>query len=110
MFKNKILGLLLLSPIASGLKIAFENVGSKSNKYDIFCNDQKIKFIDIPILLIHGKNDKLIKYTDCQIMAKTAREIKEWYPDEGTHNNIIERYRKKYYDTTKAFINKKIYK
>jgi abhydrolase domain-containing protein 17 len=104
--KEGIVGIVLISPIASGLKIAFnERVSNELEKCDVFCNDQKIKNISIPVFIIHGKKDELINVSDCQAMAKKAKNALEWYPNEGTHNNIIDRYRKKFYEKVKLFMD-----
>lgn len=38
-------------------------------------------------------------------MAKKAKNVVEWYPNEGTHNNILDMYRKKFYEKTKLFMD-----
>jgi hypothetical protein len=98
-------GIILLSPISSGLKIALNNYdSSKYKEIDVFCNDLKIDQISVPIYIIHGQEDELIKVKHCQNMAKKAKRVKEWYPVEGNHNNIIQRYRYKFYSNVKNFL------
>lgn len=38
-------------------------------------------------------------------MAKSAKNIITWYPEDGTHSNIIEKYRYIFYQKTKSFID-----
>ncbi len=100
-----IIGIILLSPIASGLKIAFNGMSKSYKEYDVFNNDQKVNDISTPVYIIHGKLDKLIKIADIQEMAKSLKSRIEWYPDNGNHNNIISKYRYEYYQKTKSFID-----
>ena len=104
-YKN-IKGIILLSPIASGLKIAFTSYNTnEKEEIDIFCNDSKISSINCPVFIIHGKNDELINITHCINMAKKVKKLKEWYPELGTHNNIPTFYRIEYYKELKQFLH-----
>lgn len=95
--------MILLSPIVSGLRLVMDNYDNQ--EIDVFCNDNKISKIACPIFVIHGKKDEIIKYKHCLKMAKKIKHLKEWYPSEGNHNNIIERFRVKFYLNCKDFIS-----
>lgn len=73
-------------------------------KVDIFCNYAKIQEITKPIFVIHGQKDELIQIADCKNMVKKGINIKTWYPEDGTHGNILTKYRYKFYQKVKAFI------
>ena len=99
--------MILLSPITSGFKIALkkDEVDEDFKSMDVFCNDEKIENVIAPVFIIHGKQDDLIKFSQCKNMSKKVKKLREWYPAEGNHNNIITRYRFKFYQNVKNFID-----
>ncbi|MCK5306028.1 MAG: alpha/beta hydrolase [Candidatus Omnitrophica bacterium] len=67
-----------------------------SQKYDAL---DKIKNIDIPKLIVHGRNDEVIAFNHGQILFDAAGEPKQFLPFEGGHNDEVyvtsDEYRKK---------------
>ncbi len=59
-----------------------------------------------PNLIIHGKEDKFFKYMLSMSISKRLENVSEWYPNHGTHFNIIEniKYRRKAMNKIKKMI------
>ena len=57
-----------------------------SQKYDAL---DKIKNIDIPKLIVHGRDDEIIGFNHGQILFAAAGEPKQFLPFEGGHNDDV---------------------
>ena len=59
-----------------------------------------------PNLIIHGKEDKFFKYMLSMSISKRLENVSEWYPNHGSHFNIIEniKYRRKAMNKIKKMI------
>lgn len=87
----KIGGVILQSPIKSAVRVV-----SNSLHYvpclDIFDNYYKIVYVNVPIIIFHGTNDKVVPYSHGKDLSKklTSYEKKiEFITIEGAgHNNI----------------------
>lgn len=55
-------------------------------KYDAL---SKIKYINIPKLIIHGKDDEIIPFQHGRQLYEAAPEPKEFFPMRGRHNEAI---------------------
>ena len=100
-------GVILISPIASGIKLFHPNVEISNNdleKIDVFCNLSKVREINCPVFLIHGKKDDIIPHNQSIEMLKKIKHVYEWFPSNGNHNNITSKYRAKFYLKVKLFI------
>lgn len=109
-FSKYIRAIILLSPIASSIKLfadCSDNTGLE--KIDVFCNLKKIKEVNCPIFLIHGKKDEIIPFSQSEEMAKYIKIKHEWYPKNGDHGNILTKYRLKFFTKCKIFIENLIY-
>lgn len=56
---------------------------------DVFRNEQIIGNIDVPTLVIHGKNDKIVPFYHAQGLANKCKNL--WgtlYLNKGNHNNL----------------------
>lgn len=73
-------------------------------KYDCFCNLNKIIEVNCPIFFIHGLKDEAIPHSHSLEMASKVGFPYQWYPRLGTHNNIMTFYRKKFYSKLKTFM------
>ena len=60
---------------------------------------------NIKIFLIHGKNDNIVRYLISLSLAKRMYNVFEWYPNEGTHYNLINNTRKTFLLLVKKFIS-----
>jgi len=110
--QNKdIAGLILVSPLSSardqasvmGLGFAKPLVGRA------FENDQKIKRLKAPLLVMHGTRDQIIpvdlgrKVFDAAISPKSFHEIKG-----AGHNNLSNRFAKSYWTTISVFLEQSL--
>lgn len=73
--------------------------------FDYFDNLKKLKNIDCPVLLIHGKEDRTIPFSHAlknrAVLGPKADTY--WLPDAG-HNDIIASDPKRYWETVLPFI------
>ena len=44
--------------------------------------------INVPTLLIHGKNDPIFPYEHASLLKEKIRKSKIWIPDEADHSSI----------------------
>ena len=98
-------GIILISPIASG-KIFTSDKLSDYNGADLFNNARKIKSVKCPMLIIHGKKDKLIPQKhSIELVHRAKCKIMVWYPSNGNNKNIYEKYRMKFIVKIKKFFS-----
>ena len=104
---SKINGIILISPIASGIKLFNPKVSIKMDdleKIDVFCNLSKVENIRCPVFLIHGVQDDIIPHSQSIEMINKIKYVYDWFPNRGTHQNITTHYRYKFYAKIKLFI------
>lgn len=102
-----LLGLVLLSPIASGIKLINPRLSISTvdlEKIDMFSNITKVSDIDCPVFLIHGMQDEVIPYNQSVQMMHKIKHVFDWFPKQGNHSNIISKYRYKFFSKMKLFI------
>jgi len=88
---REIRGMVLMSPIESGMAI-FGNVSAQLGyNIDIFKNYEKIPNITCPSLIMHGKNDTVVPIENGQAIHRALKHPVEplWVPNCG-HNNMPE--------------------
>ncbi len=73
-------------------------------KIDVFCNIKKIIDVSCPIFLIHGQKDEVIPIEQSIEMSKFMKNPYEWHPRNGDHSNILTKYRIKFFQKCKFFI------
>jgi hypothetical protein len=96
--------MILISPIASGVKLVSPEMDVKDlDKIDVFCNIRKINDVTSPIFLVHGKLDEVIPIEQSLEMANYMQNVYEWHPRHGDHNNILSKYRTKFFQKCKFF-------
>ncbi|MFC1549223.1 alpha/beta hydrolase [Candidatus Omnitrophota bacterium] len=74
-----------------------------SIKYD---NKTKIGKLDIPVLVIHSREDEIIPYHHGEELYEAATEPKEFYSMKGGHNEGILVYRDEYLKRIDDFLRK----
>jgi predicted alpha/beta hydrolase family esterase len=106
-YNNIIRSLILISPIASGIKFFEEdkkdNIGLE--KTDVFCNIKKINEVKVPVFLIHGIRDEIIPVEHSLEMLKYMKTKLEWLPKGGDHVNILTKYRTKFFQKCILFLD-----
>ena len=112
--KKNLAGIILISPYTSIFnvltnKILNYHIDCNIPYIDTFRNIDKIKNLNIPIFLIHGKKDSTIPYSHTVELSQEAnkRQIlwKALYLELAAHNNIMKLYEKEIYNNILEFIN-----
>jgi predicted alpha/beta hydrolase family esterase len=106
-YKN-IKGVILLSPIASGIKSVSQSVQISRDDLetlDVFSNISKIREVTCPVFIIHGEKDQVIPIEQVKEMSKQIGRLYEWYPKDGDHNNIMYLFRNKFYNRCRMFFD-----
>ena len=106
---NKFGGLILISPLTSGMAIAkasglssFSSLAGNS-----FDNITKIKNIKTPVLVIHGTKDRIIPYSMGKEIFDAAESKKEFITIEGGgHNDLHDNFGKEYWSAIFDFLKK----
>ena len=99
-------GLVLISPLASGMSLLLGGEElNKKNQKDVFNNKDKIGRIISPIFLIHGRKDATIPVDHSIELAKHIQNLYKWYPKKAGHNNIISEFRMKFFQKLKFFVD-----
>ena len=106
---TKIYSIILISPCwffnQNNSKSIRKTNKIKKTIYNIFFY---LKDKNIPIFLIHGKNDNVVRYLLSLSLAKRMCNAIEWYPSDGTHFNLINNCRIKFLIKVKKFIYENI--
>lgn len=72
--------------------------------FDRFDNIRKIKSIHYPLLLIHGKRDRVIPFHHSQTLYQTANPPKQFLAvEEADHNDLIDVASQRYVEALKNF-------
>jgi len=98
------LGVILHSPIASGLRI-FAKKETKTPSYDIFRNVEKMPYIRCPIFIFHGLADQEVPIRHSEWLIRlVARHYPPWWVPDGGHNDIEFRFRDDYFKHLREFL------
>ncbi len=60
-------------------------------KYD-FATVEKIKTLDLPILVIHSSEDEMIAFENGERLFQSATEPKSWLETSGGHNGFVDKF------------------
>lgn len=103
--RKKCGGLIVESSFVSAFRVL---TGYKIFPFDKFQSISKIKNIECPILIIHGKKDELIPFWHGEALFEAAREPKTSFWIEGAnHNDVFQVSGDRYLDAIKGFaVNK----
>ena len=99
-------GIVLHSPLTSGLRLAFPNT-KRTWFFDAFPNIDKVPKINSPVLVIHGTEDEVIDISHGQAIHSMCRNPVSPLWVEGAGHNDIELFRE-YLERVKKFINSDI--
>jgi alpha-beta hydrolase superfamily lysophospholipase len=91
-----------------GLKV--DSITPEENA--VFNNSEKIKKITAPLLIMHGKDDKIISYEEAELnFANAGSKVKELeLIDSVGHNDIMLASENKYFGTLEKFFSKMFYR
>jgi hypothetical protein len=99
--------MILISPIGSGIKLFNPKLTIQTTelqKIDVFCNLSKVSEINCPVFIIHGMLDDVIPHTQSIEMVTKIKYVYDWFPNHGTHNNILYKYRAKFYSKVSSYL------
>lgn len=99
-------GVILHSPLTSGLRLAFPNT-KRTWFFDAFPNIDKVSKINSPVLVIHGTEDEVIDISHGQAIHALCKNPAAPLWVEGAGHNDIELFRE-YLERVKKFINSDI--
>ena len=100
-----IAGLILHSPILSGLRILNINIKNTPSN-DFFPNIDLINFSRCPIFIIHGDEDEEVPIEHSKILFQKCHNPYEgWWAKKAGHNNIDIVQRKEYFKKCYLFID-----
>ena len=103
--KAKIKAMILISPTWVYNLADIKNL-KNSNKLKAE-NDKFLKNINlynIPVFIIHGKKDTTVKYFLSMSYSQQIKKKSEWFPQNGTHLDIINAHRTKLLMRVKQFL------
>lgn len=94
-FMDDILGVVLISPLASGVRAIVPKAIVKSRMLEyldsVFCPSlQIIQHIRVPVFIVHGKQDDIIPIQNAELLVAHLHP-KAYYPPlylHGQHNNL----------------------
>jgi predicted alpha/beta hydrolase family esterase len=102
---RNIKAIIFISPIASGVKLVSPELDfNKIDKMDVFSNLKKITDVHCPIFIIHGEKDQVVPISQSKEMSKFIKNPYEWFPKGGDHSNILTKYRTKFFQKCKFFL------
>lgn len=88
---NEIRGMVLMSPIESGMAIFGDTTAQLAYNIDIFRNYEKVPQIVCPVLVMHGCDDHVVPIHNGEAIHRACKNAVEplWIPNVG-HNNMPE--------------------
>lgn len=104
--KHQFAGVILHSPLTSGLRLAFPNT-KRTWFFDAFPNIDKVSKISSPVLVIHGTEDQTVDITHGQMIYSLCPNPVAPLWVEGADHNDVELFRE-YLERLKKFINRDI--
>mmetsp|Transcript_34641 Transcript_34641/g.79302 ORF Transcript_34641/g.79302 Transcript_34641/m.79302 type:complete len:393 (-) Transcript_34641:234-1412(-) len=112
--KHQLGGLILHSPLASGLKVV-EREGQSAccrpscviSCFDVFTNDRYILKVKCLVFIMHGEADEVVPLHNAQLLHRKCRPSSQWpayFRSGAGHNNLIETDIKGYYCRVAGFL------
>jgi len=107
-------GLVLHSPIASGLQVIDPKPGGCCQPscflccFDVFRNDWRIGRVLCPVLLMHGERDEVVPFcnaTKLRDRCKKSEHLRTYFNPLAGHNNFVESNRQAYFREMQSFIS-----
>jgi len=99
-------GLILHSPLISGISVVQTPKKPKLRSFDIFKNLEKLPRSRSPCFIIHGLNDSVIPVSHGEMLYKVLQKsYPPWWVSAGDHNLIEIRFRPEYISRLGSFID-----
>ena len=86
---HPVAGVILQSPLMSAFRVALKLRFSLPG--DVFCNIDKVPFIDSPVFIIHGTRDEVVPFSHGQelyLALKDECKYRPFWVHNAGHNNI----------------------
>jgi len=97
-------GVILHSPIASGLRLCDINMKS-THKMDLFPNADFANHTSAHVFIIHGEDDKEVPVNHGKLLSTRCKNLYHpWWVLEGGHNDIDLKFRKTYFLKLSRFV------
>jgi fermentation-respiration switch protein FrsA (DUF1100 family) len=101
--REKLAGLILESSFVTAFRVVTR---VPLIPFDKFRNVDKIKEVHCPILVIHGRDDRIVPFWHGEKLFKTANEPKlKFWVDGAGHNDLFPVAGTRYWDIIKEFIS-----
>lgn len=104
--QRPICGLILHSPIMSGIRVISQNRGPLAC-FDIYPNISRINYVRCPVLVIHGEDDEEVTVNHGKSIQNNVPEqfrTTPLYVRGAGHNDIVESFPVQYYRRMKDFL------
>jgi pimeloyl-ACP methyl ester carboxylesterase len=107
-------GLILHSPLASGLQVIDPKPGGCCQPscflccFDVFRNDWRIGRVRCPVLIMHGERDEVVPFchaTKLRDRCKKSEDCRTYFNPNAGHNNFVESNRQAYFREMLSFFS-----
>jgi fermentation-respiration switch protein FrsA (DUF1100 family) len=105
--RNSIAGLILHSPILSGVRVLSESRGILAC-FDIFPNIDRIQRVRCPVFIMHGQEDAEVRLTHgtrLQAAVPRAHQTPPWWVPQRGHNDLTLGCESEYFRRLSLFLN-----
>lgn len=107
-------GLILHSPLASGLQVLDPKPGGCCQPscflccFDVFRNDWRIRDVRCPVLIMHGERDEVVPFCHAVKLrdrCKKSEDCRTYFNPNAGHNNFVESNRQAYFHEMMSFFS-----
>lgn len=105
--KRPVRGLILHSPIMSGLRVVAKNRGPLCC-FDIYPNINRIRNVKCPVFIIHGDEDEQVGFrhgVGLQEAVPEQYKTEPWWVKGGGHNDIVFNNYKEFFSRLKSYVS-----
>lgn len=104
--KRRVGGVILIAPVASAVRVALRRAGKFMPRVlDTFRNVERVKFVDCPLLVVHGDEDDIVHRSHGETLAKRARfPVEPLWVKGAQHNNVVEDFRSIVFERCALFL------
>jgi pimeloyl-ACP methyl ester carboxylesterase len=74
--------------------------------WDVFDNLKRLPKIEAPVLILHGKRDRIVTFEHALANAKAAQQAETHWVEEAGHNDLVELMGESYWKLVLGFINR----